>query len=186
LSFFAGSAATYRGVKAGRVTDMQLTASGVVATVSLSSGTKVPAASLARVRSLSPVGEQFIDFVPEQAGGPYLQDGSVVEATATDLPQSLASTVVAVNGVLREIDDRKLRLLLRELSTGGIDTLGSLLAGGTLKLDLIFDREELCQYGTARRDPRDPDRRDLQTGGSCSGSQVPRGAAHAPGPVAAH
>jgi phospholipid/cholesterol/gamma-HCH transport system substrate-binding protein len=115
---FEGSAVTYRGVKVGKVTHIEMTADGVEATASLTSGTQVPADSIAKVRSLSPVGEQYLDFQPTSPDGPYFGDGDVVAATSTDIPKSLSSTVVAINKVLRQIDDTKLRTLLEELSTG--------------------------------------------------------------------
>ena len=115
---FEGSAVTYRGVKVGKVTQIQITDGGVEATVSLTSSEQIPEDSLAKVRSLSPVGEQYLDFQPRTADGPFLGDGSVVTAESTDLPKSLSSTVIAINKVLRQVDDRKLRSLLVELSTG--------------------------------------------------------------------
>ena len=30
------------------------------------------------VRSLSPVGEQYLDFQPDSAGGPYLESGDTI------------------------------------------------------------------------------------------------------------
>ncbi len=65
-----------------------------------------------------PVGEQYLDFQPNTDDGPFLEDGATVSAEFTDLPKSLSSTVVAVNKVLRQIDDQKLRSFLVELSTG--------------------------------------------------------------------
>jgi virulence factor Mce-like protein len=135
---FEGSAVTYRGVKIGRVTDISLGDSGVVATVSLTSDEKVPASSVAKVRSLSPVGEQYLDFQPTSDSGPWLEDGSVISADSTDIPKSLASTVVAINDVLRQVDDAKLRTLLVELSTaleGTGEDLGRLVDEGSVLID---------------------------------------------------
>lgn len=115
---YAGSEATYRGVKVGKVQTIKLTDTGVEADVSLTKGIKVPASSKARVRSLSPVGEQYVDFEPTSDHGPYLEDGSVIQAASTELPQTLGSTVVAVNGLLEQIDPDKLHALLGELATG--------------------------------------------------------------------
>jgi phospholipid/cholesterol/gamma-HCH transport system substrate-binding protein len=131
---FEGSAVTYRGIKVGKVTEIVPAEHGVTATVRLSSGTDIPEASIARVRSLSPVGEQYLDFQPETDEGPYLESGDVIGAGSTDLPESLSSTVVAVNDVLRQIDDRKLRIVLHELSTalaGTGDDMGRILDQGT-------------------------------------------------------
>ncbi len=130
---FEGSVATYRGVKVGKVTEIVPTDDGVVATVRLSAGTDIPKNSLARVRSLSPVGEQYLDFQPESTDEPFLESGDTIGAESTDLPESLSSTVVAVNSVLRQIDDKKLRIVLGELSTalaGTGDDLGRILDQG--------------------------------------------------------
>ncbi|WP_309648975.1 MlaD family protein [Nocardioides sp.] len=145
---FEGSAVTYRGVKIGKVSSIDMTSEGVEVSLRLRSGTEVPRDSLAQVRSLSPVGEQYLDFQPTSSAGPYLASGDVVTAVATDLPQSLGSTVVAVNKVLRQIDDRALRRLLVELSTGlkGTgDDLGRLVDQGAVllaDLDRIWPETE--------------------------------------------
>lgn len=151
---FEGSAVTYRGVKVGKVTDISITRQGVRAEVSLTTGTAVPTDSLARVRSLSPVGEQYLDFQPNTDEGPFLEDGAVVAAEFTDLPKSLSSTVVAVNKVLRQIDDEKLRSFLVELSTGlqGTgDDVGRLVDQGDLilaELDRVWpETDRLLRNG---------------------------------------
>lgn len=141
---FEGSAATYRGVKVGKVTAVEpREGGGVLATVRLSAGTEIPTDTLARVRSLSPVGEQYVDFQPRTTSAPYLESGDVIAAQSTDLPKSLHSTVVAVNEVLRQIDDEKLRVVLDELSTGLAgtgDDLGRLIDQGE---ELIATLEEI-------------------------------------------
>ncbi|HWJ08344.1 MAG TPA: MlaD family protein [Nocardioides sp.] len=137
---FEGSAVTYRGVKVGKVRTIVPADHGVLATVAITSGTKIPQDSVARVRSLSPVGEQYLDFQPKKDGGPFLASGDVVPAESTDLPKSLSSTVVAVNNVLRQIDDKKLRTVLSELSTGLKGTgedLGQILDQGTAILETL-------------------------------------------------
>jgi phospholipid/cholesterol/gamma-HCH transport system substrate-binding protein len=308
---FEGSAVTYRGVKVGKVRSIDLTTHGVVAVVSLTSSDRIPVRSLARVRSLSPVGEQYLDFQPQTSSGPYLADGDVVPATATDVPRTLASTVISVNRLLGQVDDQQLHTLLSELATGlqgtgqdvgrlvdqgstllaeldrlwpqtsrlidnsgpvldiapakaddirtlarssrefasflrgydpelrdtlhrapgqvatleqlladaqetfpgflgsavrfsdlfrpytphlagilstyapGLGVLGQAVRGGQLLIEGIPQDSTRCDYGTPRRDPRDPKRRPLVTTGHCAPSQVhlQRGAAHAPGPV---
>jgi phospholipid/cholesterol/gamma-HCH transport system substrate-binding protein len=308
---FEGSAVTYRGVKVGKVTSIDLSADGVVATVGLTSKDRIPVKSVAKVRSLSPVGEQYLDFQPETSSGPFLEDGSVVPASATDIPKTLASTVISVNKLLGQIDDDQLHTLLSELATGlagtgqdvgklvdqgaellaeldrlwpetdrlidnaspvldigpskaddirrlasssrrfaaflkdydpelrktledapgqikqlqalvadadaelpeflapavrfsdlfvsyaphlggilatyapGLGVLGQAIRGGQLLIEGIPQRSTRCDYGTPRRNPKDPDRRPLVTTGHCAGSEehLQRGAAHAPGPV---
>jgi len=135
---FDGAAVTYRGVKVGKVTDIELTDDGVEAQIRLSTGTEVPKDSMAVVRSLSPVGEQYLDFQPSSAEGPFLESGETIPAESTDIPMSLQSTVVAVNKVLRQIDERELRTTLVELSeglSGTGDELGRMIDDGQLLLE---------------------------------------------------
>lgn len=145
---FEGAVVTYRGVKVGKVTDLGLTGEGVEARVRLSTGTEVPKDSVAVVRSLSPVGEQYLDFQPNSARGPFLEDGATIPATSTDIPMSLQSTVVAVNKLLRQIDERKLRTTLVELSeglSGTGDEIGRMIDDGQLlleELDRIYPETE--------------------------------------------
>ena len=66
---------TYRGVTVGRVESVGLTNDGVVAHMRLNSNTPVP--GTATVKSVSAVGEQYIDLVPpDEASGSMLRDGS--------------------------------------------------------------------------------------------------------------
>jgi len=137
---FEGSVVTYRGIKVGKVRSIVPTEKGVEARIAITTGARIPKDSLAKVRSLSPVGEQYLDFQPRRADGPYLASGDVVPADSTDLPKSLSSTVVAVNNVLRQIDERSLGIVLDELSTGlqGTgDDLGHILDQGTAILQTL-------------------------------------------------
>ena len=309
---FEGSAVTYRGVKVGKVTAIVSTSEGAEATVTLADDAEVPADTTARVRSLSPVGEQYLDFQPTTTEGPYLADGDRVDADSTEVPVSLSSTVLAVGKVLDQIDATKLRRLLVALSEGlggtgddlgqlldqgsllladldaawpqterllrnsgpvldipvsqsddlrelagsakelaaflrdydpelratlrrtpaqlrqlrslvrdiadtlpaflrtglgftdefvrhdphlrtllqeyapGLGTFTRVIKNGELRLELIPDKDARCRYDIARRDDRDPNRRQLQANGHCPASfdRLQRGAAHAPGPIA--
>ena len=55
---------TYRGVTVGRVTNVGLTDNGVTARMRLNTDTPVPDNVTATVKSVSAIGEQYIDLVP--------------------------------------------------------------------------------------------------------------------------
>src|ERR1700754_4174691 len=55
---------TYRGVTIGRVESVGLSNDGVVANMRLNRGTAVPENVTATVKSVSAVGEQYVDLVP--------------------------------------------------------------------------------------------------------------------------
>ena len=77
---------TYRGVEVGKVTDVKLTETGAEATLTLDTSPKIPADLQAEVRSVSAVGEQYVDLRPRTDSGPYLKDGSVIEKDEHDDP----------------------------------------------------------------------------------------------------
>lgn len=111
---FTGSAVSYRGVRVGAVDDIRLSGDGAVADVRLNPDAEVPADSMAVVRSLSPAGEQYLDFQPDQPDGPYLADGSRIAATSTSTPSSVAQTLKSVDRLMSQIDEKSLRTILHE------------------------------------------------------------------------
>ena len=115
---FEGSQATFRGVRVGKVTKLDLGKDGVEATVKLAGGTRIPKDSAVQVRSLSPVGEQYLDFQPTDMEGPYLEDGSVIQASAVDLPQTLGNMAITLNELIEQIEPRKVERILQEVATG--------------------------------------------------------------------
>lgn len=115
---FEGSAVTYRGIKVGKVREIVPSDDGVVATVAITSGTDIPKSSLAKVRSLSPVGEQYLDFQPADMKGPFLKDGSVIKASAVDLPQTLGNMAITLNKLIEQIEPKKVEIILNEVATG--------------------------------------------------------------------
>ena len=115
---FQGSLVTYRGVRAGKVTAIKLGKRGIEATLRLDGEVSIPKDSVVRVRSLSPVGEQYLDFQPRTSHGPFLQDGDHVTARAEDLPATLGAMSMSLNKLLDQVNPRKVRVVLRELSAG--------------------------------------------------------------------
>ncbi|HEX9833351.1 MAG TPA: MlaD family protein, partial [Mycobacterium sp.] len=74
---------TYRGVQVGKVTAMDVSRSQATATLTLDTSPKIPADLQAEVRSVSAIGEQYVELLPRNDSPPYLQNGSVIAMSDT-------------------------------------------------------------------------------------------------------
>ncbi|OBI89226.1 MCE family protein [Mycobacterium sp. 1245805.9] len=121
---------TYRGVQVGKVTAVELQPDRVRATLSLDTSPRIPADLRAEVRSVSAVGEQYVDLRPRHNAGPYLEDGSVIPVERTTIPQAVGPMLNKVSALINSIPKDKMSALLDEsfkgLNGAGFD-LGSLL-----------------------------------------------------------
>ncbi|WP_068162423.1 MCE family protein [Rhodococcus phenolicus] len=130
---------TYRGVEVGKVTAVDLTPDGVQATLSIDDDHDIPADLEAHVRSVSAVGEQYVDLRPRSDGAPFLEDGAAIAATDTTVPQPVGPMLDNLSALVGSIPTDKLDDLLDEMYAGvsgaGYD-LGSLLdSSSTLAAD---------------------------------------------------
>lgn len=105
---------TYRGVQIGKVTDIRLTRTGAEATLSLDESPQVPADLRAEVRSVSAVGEQYVELLPNTDSGPYLQTGDVITMTEDDVPQAVGPMLDQLNKLVSGIPKDQLSQLLDE------------------------------------------------------------------------
>jgi virulence factor Mce-like protein len=121
---------TLRGVQVGKVTGVDFTRAGAEATLSLDNSPRIPANLRAEVRSVSAVGEQYVDLLPRAASPPYLRDGSVIAAKDTTIPQAVGPMLDQVSALVESIPKDKLSALLDEsfkgLNGAGYD-FGSLI-----------------------------------------------------------
>lgn len=122
---------TYRGVQVGKVTDVSvIDGKRVTATMSLNKSPKIPANAVAHVRSVSAIGEQYVDLLPQDNSGPYLVDGSVLRADENALPQQVGPMLDQLNDLLHSIPTDSVSKLLDgsyEAFDGAGYDLGSLL-----------------------------------------------------------
>jgi phospholipid/cholesterol/gamma-HCH transport system substrate-binding protein len=109
---------TYRGVQMGKVTAVGLTPTGAKATLSLNTSPKIPANLQADVRSISAVGEQYVDLRPRTNSGPYLKDGSVIPVQDSTIPQAVGPMLDQVSALINSIPKDRLSDLLDESSKG--------------------------------------------------------------------
>lgn len=105
---------TYRGVQIGKVTEVDAHRGGAVATLSVESSTPVPSDLRAEVRSVSAVGEQYVDLQPRTESGPFLHDGSVIPVSAVVVPQQVGPMMDHLNALVTSIPTEKLTQLLDE------------------------------------------------------------------------
>ncbi|MBB3748164.1 virulence factor Mce-like protein [Mycolicibacterium sp. BK634] len=121
---------TYRGVQVGKVTSVAPTPQGASATLTLNTSPKIPADLHAAVRSISAVGEQYVELLPQSDTRGYLHDGSVISMRNTSIPQQVGPMLDQVSKLVDSIPKGKLGQLLDETYQGfngaGYD-LGSLL-----------------------------------------------------------
>lgn len=131
---------TYRGVEVGKVTEIRPTRAGAEVTMSLQRSPKIPADLQANVRSVSAVGEQYVDLVPRTEDGPYLEDGSVITAQNASLPQAVGPMLDQMSALVDSVPTGKLGDLLDEsfkALNGTGDDLGALFdASGELAAGL--------------------------------------------------
>ncbi|GAB7143626.1 virulence factor Mce family protein [Mycobacterium riyadhense] len=109
---------TYRGVAVGRVESVELNPNGVTAEMRLNSGTAIPSNVTASVKSVSAIGEQYIDLVPPDNPSPAkLRNGSRIERQNTRIGQDVADLLKQAETLVSSIGDTRLRELLHEAFT---------------------------------------------------------------------
>ncbi|OBH72926.1 mammalian cell entry protein [Mycobacterium intracellulare] len=106
---------TYRGVAVGRVESVGLSPNGVIAQMRLNSETAIPSNVTATVKSVSAVGEQYIDLVPPSSpASSKLTNGSRIERQNTRIGQDVADLLKRAETLVNSLGDTRLRELLHE------------------------------------------------------------------------
>ncbi len=106
---------TYRGVTIGRVESVGLSNDGVVAHMRLNSDTPVPDNVTATVKSVSAVGEQYVDLVPPaDASNQMLRDKSDIGMDHTAIGQDISGLLTQADALVNSIGNSRIQDLLRE------------------------------------------------------------------------
>jgi len=107
---------TYRGNTVGTVRSVSLSPTGVEAKLSIDSDATIPADVDAAVRSVSAVGEQYVDLVPraDGSGGDRLADGDVIPVDRTTVPQEGGALLDQADVLLVSIGDTRLQTVVDE------------------------------------------------------------------------
>ncbi|NKQ52986.1 MCE family protein [Amycolatopsis sp. K13G38] len=112
---FVNSEVTYRGVAVGRVSALHLDDQGVVADLDIDSGSpSIPADTQAVVADRSAVGEQYVDLRPSHQNGPYLHDGSTIDANKTAIPLSPDTVLSNLDNLVSSVNPQSLRTVVDE------------------------------------------------------------------------
>lgn len=135
---YEGSSVTYRGVKIGKVSQMNATREGVTLDLALEEGTELPVDSPMFVHNLSAIGEQYLDFEPPDDKGPYAEDGTTLKGSAESIPVDEADLLVELDSFVNSVDQKSLQTLISELGDMFEDTgrpLQALIDGGGQFID---------------------------------------------------
>lgn len=112
---YSNANVTYRGVTVGRVDSVGLAPDGVVARMQLNSSTAIPANVTATVKSVSAVGEQYIDLIPpESPSTDKLRNGATIDQQNTRVGQDIAGMLHEADTLVSSIGNSRLQDLLRE------------------------------------------------------------------------
>jgi phospholipid/cholesterol/gamma-HCH transport system substrate-binding protein len=135
-NLFKGGNVTYRGYEVGRVEDVRLTQTGAEAVLKLDSNIKIPADLKAEVHSVSAIGEQFVQLLPQSGTGPSLKDGDVIPVDRTSVPPNINSLLEAANRGLNAIPRDNLKTVIDEsyVAVGGLGPELSRLVNGATTL----------------------------------------------------
>lgn len=135
---YATGNVTYRGVEVGRVQSVELTDTGVAATLSLTSGIDIPSNLRAEVHSQSAIGEQYVLLLPRTGDAPPLRDGDVIAAADTSVPTDINTILGQVVTGLQAIPKENLKTVIDESSTavGGLGPELNRLVDGSIALSI--------------------------------------------------
>jgi phospholipid/cholesterol/gamma-HCH transport system substrate-binding protein len=111
---YAGGNVTYRGVQVGRVTDVRLAAGGADVQLTLDSNQAIPADLKAEVHSVSAIGEQYVQLLPQSEQGPLLKNGDVIAKDRTVIPPDINALLDATNRGLDAIPRDNLKTVVDE------------------------------------------------------------------------
>ncbi|AEV70658.1 ABC-type transport system involved in resistance to organic solvents, periplasmic component [Mycolicibacterium rhodesiae NBB3] len=137
---------TMRGIKVGRVSDIQTTNTGLAVSIELDRAHPVPADSPISIENLSAAGEQYIDFKPKLIAPPYFSDGTVIPAERVAPIVTASDLLAKINILFTALNLDQIHGLINDVSgafAGNDDTIDSLATTAGLTADVIQDDKAL-------------------------------------------
>ncbi|GAB89880.1 MlaD family protein [Gordonia rhizosphera] len=139
------SIVTLRGARIGEVETIRVQPKSVDVTVRIEDDVKINRNAVVAALGLSAAGEQYVDFEPSTADGPYFTDGDVIDVNQTRVTAPFPTMLESSLNVIEQIDPVKLRTAVDELNialgsdeTGKSDLRALLNAGGSIAVDLAL------------------------------------------------
>ncbi|MDQ1652305.1 MAG: phospholipid/cholesterol/gamma-HCH transport system substrate-binding protein [Cryptosporangiaceae bacterium] len=118
---------SYRGVPAGRVGAIRLTATGVRVDLLLDPPARIPAGTQAVIATRSAAGDSYVDLRPRTAGGPFLAGGATIPRSRTSTPVAAETALAGASRLLGSLDPHDLATVIDELGQA-FDGTGPALA----------------------------------------------------------
>jgi len=129
---FAGGEVTYRGVRVGEVSSLELTDSGVDMNLDIANEfDTIPADTLAIVGNRSAVGEQYVELQPQADSEPYLSDDSEIATDNTRTPIKVQTLLTNLSDTVESVDKDALKTT--------VDEMGKAFGGTGQDLGRIID-----------------------------------------------
>ncbi|KAA0108966.1 MlaD family protein [Mycolicibacterium sp. P1-5] len=140
------SEVTMRGIKVGRVTGIQTTATGLAVSMDVDRKYQVPADSVISVENLSAAGEQYIDFRPKLIAPPYFADGAVIPPDRVAPIVTASDLLTKANVLFTALNLDQIHGIINDMSAafkGNDETIDSLVVTAGLTAKVIRDDKEL-------------------------------------------
>ncbi|MED5801607.1 MlaD family protein [Gordonia sp. Z-3] len=137
------SGVTLRGARIGDVQQIRVQPESVDVTVEIAEDVQINRNAVVAALGLSAAGEQYVDFQPATADGPYFVNGDEIAINQTRVTAPFPQTLEATLNVVDQIDPVELRSAIDNLEVAlgadgsGDNVLRSLfVSGGTIFADL--------------------------------------------------
>ncbi|MDY6811125.1 MAG: MlaD family protein [Actinomycetota bacterium] len=137
------SGVTLRGARIGDVQQVRVQPESVDVTVEIAEDVQINRNAVVAALGLSAAGEQYVDFQPATADGPYFVDGDEIDVNQTRVTAPFPQTLEATLNVVDQVDPVELRSAIDNLEVAlgadgsGDNVLQSLfVSGGTIFADL--------------------------------------------------
>jgi phospholipid/cholesterol/gamma-HCH transport system substrate-binding protein len=138
---------TYHGVTVGRVEAVDLSNDGVSAEMRINAGPRIPANVTATVKSVSAIGEQYVDLVPQaNASTQLLRDTGRIDRQNTGVGQDIAGLLRNASQLVSSVGDSRIKELLHE-------TFRAFNGSGPQLARLIRSARQLVQEANANAVP---------------------------------